>query len=131
VSRGFLVCKLVLSWSALHVHVLTTQRDEFQKIDQFVKEGAACHQPRKMMAKRAMIGLTILGGVCGALAARDADMITSLPGWSTDLPSKQYSGYLDAGECGRQIPAVRESARDIRTWHSAEHRNKTQADTER
>eukprot|EP00037_Helgoeca_nana_P001857 m.29993 g.29993 ORF g.29993 m.29993 type:complete len:490 (+) comp12178_c0_seq1:7913-9382(+) len=50
-----------------------------------------------MMAKRAMIGLTILGGVCGALAARDADMITSLPGWSTDLPSKQYSGYLDAG----------------------------------
>jgi hypothetical protein len=34
-----------------------------------------------------------------ATAAVVADKITKLPGWSGELPSPQYSGYLDAGEC--------------------------------
>lgn len=42
--------------------------------------------------------LGVFSGVCGALAAREADEIKSLPGWTGDLPSKQYSGYLDAGK---------------------------------
>jgi len=40
-------------------------------------------------------GLAVLA--CGAHATRDSDEITSLPGWEGDLPTKQYSGFLDAG----------------------------------
>ena len=33
-----------------------------------------------------------------ALAAPSADVVKSLPGWDGPLPSKHYSGYLDASE---------------------------------
>ena len=32
-----------------------------------------------------------------ASATPAADEVTSLPGWSSTLPSKQYSGFLDVG----------------------------------
>ncbi len=43
------------------------------------------------MIKSAIIASAFMG----ALAAVPEHEITSLPGWSGALPSKQYSGYLD------------------------------------
>jgi len=39
----------------------------------------------------------------GANAAVPADLITSLPGWDGDLPSKHYSGYLPVGKDGTKF----------------------------
>jgi hypothetical protein len=33
----------------------------------------------------------------GALAAPAADEVVALPGWSSPLPSQQYSGFLTVG----------------------------------
>ena len=48
-----------------------------------------------------MCALAALAAAVAASAAAttpeaDADEVKSLPGWSKPLPSKQYSGYLDA-----------------------------------
>eukprot|EP00937_MAST-01D_sp_MAST-1D-sp2_P007962 g7962.t1 len=39
----------------------------------------------------------LLCGISVAHAARDVDEVKVLPGWSAELPSKQYSGYLTVG----------------------------------
>ena len=53
-----------------------------------------------------MIGSVVRGGCVCALAmalvpyvfgAIDADEITSLPGWTAPLPTRQWSGYLNIG----------------------------------
>ena len=44
--------------------------------------------------KLLLVALPAVGLVFGA---PEADEITTLPGWDGDLPSKQYSGYLDFG----------------------------------
>lgn len=47
--------------------------------------------------------LCLTGLLCGmASAAVDADEVTSLPGWTGKLPSKQYSGYLNFGPNNRK-----------------------------
>jgi hypothetical protein len=69
-----------------------------------------------------------------ATAAVVADKITKLPGWSGELPSPQYSGYLDAGECvslSQLLPEARHILSccghvfECRTVHSLFHRRVT------
>ena len=38
-----------------------------------------------------------------ALAAPADDAVLSLPGWPGDLPSKQYSGYLDLAGTSKHL----------------------------
>lgn len=56
------------------------------------------------MAKILFTCLVVALGAAVAHAAISADEVTSLPGWSGDLPSKQYSGYLTVDETmGRRL----------------------------
>ena len=48
--------------------------------------------PEMALRASVVVGLSMLAGT--ALAAIAADEITALPGWSTALPSKQYSGLM-------------------------------------
>lgn len=52
-----------------------------------------------IFSKRTMISLITFFSVAAVgFAANSADEILSLPGWTGDFPSKQYSGYLNASE---------------------------------
>ena len=44
-----------------------------------------------------LVLLALPAAVGLVFGAPEADEITTLPGWDGDLPSKQYSGYLDFG----------------------------------
>eukprot|EP01044_Picomonas_judraskeda_P011311 COSAG03_NODE_1527_length_3932_cov_3.741978_6_plen_86_part_00 len=43
------------------------------------------------------LAATLLATASTTAAKVAKDQITKLPGWSKELPSDQYSGYLDAG----------------------------------
>ena len=45
----------------------------------------------------ATLATVLFATASGAAAKVAKDKITELPGWSKDMPSDQYSGYLDAG----------------------------------
>ena len=45
-----------------------------------------------------MLKIVALSGLTGALAAYAPDEITKLPGWEGALPSRQWSGYLNASD---------------------------------
>ena len=50
---------------------------------------------------RSLAPLLLLGAagfLCCCRADIPADVITSLPGWSGPLPTKQYSGYIDISD---------------------------------
>jgi hypothetical protein len=50
-----------------------------------------------MRATMLALAAAVLAACTGATTPEaDADEVKSLPGWSKPLPSKQYSGYLDA-----------------------------------
>ena len=51
-----------------------------------------------MLAVLAMAAFLCLSSIYStALAAPVADIVDALPGWSSPLPSKQYSGFLTVG----------------------------------
>ena len=53
-----------------------------------------------MISRTCYLVVALLVPLC--LGAPAADEIASLPGWDAPLPSRQYSGYLDASQ-GRHI----------------------------
>jgi hypothetical protein len=61
------------------------------------------HARRRILKDPSQIAtmLAILLIVCLAVvarAAKDADRVTSLPGWAGELPSTHYSGYISTGK---------------------------------
>jgi serine carboxypeptidase-like clade I len=57
------------------------------------------------VAAAAVLGASLLAfSASGVRAARPADLVTSLPGWSGPLPSAQYSGFLEVDKTnGRNL----------------------------
>jgi carboxypeptidase C (cathepsin A) len=53
------------------------------------------------MSRLVVAVTTVVALMGGALAAYAPDEITSLPGWTGALPSKQYSGYLHGSNTTR------------------------------
>jgi hypothetical protein len=62
-----------------------------------------------------IILLALFAVLATANAAYDADEILSLPGWDGSLPSKQYSGYLDASSGSKMHYWLVESENDPAT----------------
>jgi serine carboxypeptidase-like clade 1 len=45
-----------------------------------------------------MLAVLLICLVAVAFAAKEADKVTTLPGWTGDLPSTHYSGYIPTGK---------------------------------
>jgi hypothetical protein len=60
---------------------------------------AALATAREMVVVAMTVSLLWLNSLysMGALAAPAADEVVALPGWSSPLPSQQYSGFLTVG----------------------------------
>ena len=46
--------------------------------------------------------VTVFLSLSSVYAAKDEDLVTSLPGYQGELPSKHYSGYMHTGDLSGQ-----------------------------